>query len=309
MGMYNSRRFSKEFSERTQKNLEYITKYVEPNDREKEFRLQLIGAYQEIIDYIQSDTKLLHKEIIAIPKPRKNEKSQIKSKLQDLVKRIEVSKMFLETKLNILSSKVSEPDAKLYEVTQLLNSLMGIAVLPFEMHKEYFNKKVDENNRSEINKNRSLSEIQDSIKGEEGYRELKAFILKLYDEGKWVSTYERDRSEGQIDDRVIVFEFLRHLRNAVCHSGENAISILPLLDGKEIEEILFYDSFDLDKNKPNKNEEFAMRLTVRELHSLVEKVAMFYSYTSIGEIDKTSTIIKAENRIIELLKKGGRRKK
>lgn len=226
--------------------------------------------------------------------------------LHSLVGRIESNKRILEGKLNALARDVSKPDAELYEVTQLLNSLMGIAVLPYEMHKDYFKKIIDEDKRSVQNWGRTHSEIQDSIKAEPEYKQLQEYILELHDEGKWITTYTKELVDNQIKKDVVVFAFLRHLRNAVCHSGDNAISILPLTEGRVIEEVLFYDSYDYVSNQKKKDnkigcEEFAMRLSVKELRLLVEKVAMFYSDTSIGEIDKTKLINEVENKIKKLL--------
>lgn len=70
MGIYDSRRFSREFSERTRKNLEYITRAVEPDAQDIEFRKNTIKAYQDIIDYINNETRSLHKEIGTLPNLR-----------------------------------------------------------------------------------------------------------------------------------------------------------------------------------------------------------------------------------------------
>ena len=172
---------------------------------------------------------------------------------------------------------------KLYEVTQLLNSLMGIAVLPYEMHKEFF-QEVEDELRTEDNRGLSLSDIQKKLHKEREYEVLQNLIMRLHSEGKWSSTFKRDLRSGIIDDQKIVFGFLRHIRNVTCHSGNNAISILPLTEGEVIRNIMFYDRQD--------DQEFAMWLTVEELEEVVLAIADFYSNTSIGFIDKTKNIRK-----------------
>ena len=122
--------------------------------------------------------------------------------------------------------------------------------------------------------------------------------MERYIEGKWNSAYSIDKTpSGAINDKIIVFSFLRHIRNAVCHSGDDAaLSVLPLSEGKIISEVLFYD-----KNMKRENEEFALRLSIWEVRKLIELIANFYRMPQIGDIDKTKAISKAEERAVRLL--------
>ena len=211
--------------------------------------------------------------------------------------RLDFSKNQLEKNLRELISAKDIPGNKLYEVTQLINSMMGIAVLPYEMHKEYFDS-VIEDKKSDDNRGKSTRDIQDEVKYGIEYNNLFVFIMDLHRKKKWVTTYNCDLSrDGGIKEDVIVFRFLRHLRNTVCHSGDDALSILPLDDGQVIEEVLFYDTLGQNENK----EEFAMRLPIEDVEKLVELVADFYKNSKIGNIDKTKRIAETEQKVALLL--------
>ena len=82
----------------------------------------------------------------------------------------------------------------------------------------------------------------------------------------------------------------------MCHSGDNAISILPLTGATKITDILFYDRDE------RTGEEFAMSLSVKELEKLVSHIAKFYRDTEISGIDKAASIKQTEEKIKGLLK-------
>ena len=89
---------------------------------------------------------------------------------------------------------------------------MGIAVLPYEMHKEYFKHTSDEE-RSKENEGKLLAEIQQPIKNTIQYTNLKHYIKELYINKKWFSTYPNDLYNGCINEDKVVFSFLGHIRN------------------------------------------------------------------------------------------------
>lgn len=256
MGAYDSRKFSKQFSERTQANLDYIDRTVNADENVIKNRGKFLDQYSEAIDEIKSLITDLRKEVNDIPKTSRKGKDPLKSKLYSIIDKLESKKNTFENEL-AKSVSIGDMDGdKLYEVTQLLNSLMGIAVLPYEMHKEYFSKEAviieseeygDRKEAFEDNQNRVISCFE--------HNDLKEWILQKHRDKKWKTTYKNDKIQGVIKEKTVVFNFLRHLRNAVCHSGDNSLSILPLNDGVEIDRVLFYD-----QNMDNKEEEFAMRL-------------------------------------------------
>lgn len=208
--------------------------------------------------------------------------------------RTEKNLEFIEKAVNH-STSMFETD-ELYEVTQLLNSLMGVAVLPYEMHKDIL--KITQADKNE------LSAEKNNLTKYDMYKTLKEKISYYYKNNMLYSTYPNDKNP---EDHLIVFSFLSHIRNAVCHSGDNAISILPLDEGKVIDRVLFYDKLTFyDKHTP-KNKvpkitmEFAMELPIEELRDLIFAISDFYKNSPLGERNKTSTIKHAEERVKELL--------
>lgn len=292
MGAYDSRRFSKLFSERTEANYKFIFKVVNRDELEKQSHEAFLKKYNELLLEIDAIKNELRNEANQIDSVQKKGKNELKKKLHSIASKLEHSGKTLENEMNKLSSTSEIEGKKLYEVTQLLNSLMGIAVLPYEMHKEFF-QEVEDELRTEDNRGLSLSDIQKKLHKEREYEVLQNLIMRLHSEGKWSSTFKRDLRSGIIDDQKIVFGFLRHIRNVTCHSGNNAISILPLTEGEVIRNIMFYDRQD--------DQEFAMWLTVEELEEVVLAIADFYSNTSIGFIDKTKNIREAEQRVKDIL--------
>lgn len=302
MGAYDSREFSKMFSERTEANLQYIYETVKRYEDLEKRKTVLLEQYQDTIDELKSVIDSVRKDASNIASFQQKGKNALKSQLYSIANMLQNGKDHLESNLKAIKSNGSNMRGdELYEVTQLLNSLMGIAVLPFEMHKEIFKKNYQ---FGEINscKEEPVAEIRSELKHTVEYKTLFKFILDLHREHKWESTYKRDiAKDGSIKEHEIVFSFLTHLRNTTCHSGDNAMSILPLMGGTVIKEILFYDHYiDKDTNEDN---QFGMRLTVDELRKLVCYVADFYKNTKIGYIDKTETIKNAERKVNALLER------
>ena len=71
MGAYNSRQFSKEFSQRTEDNLDYIKKTVNRNTLEQEYRIEFIRKYQSILDEVKSIVSSLRNDANAVPNMQK----------------------------------------------------------------------------------------------------------------------------------------------------------------------------------------------------------------------------------------------
>ena len=140
-------------------------------------------------------------------------------------------------------------------------------------------------------------------------KHLGSFIMSLHENGKWISSYSSDRrilEQKEVSATRIVPSFLSHIRNTVCHSGDDALSILPLSEGRVIEEVLFYDNCPAFAGG-NSKEEFAMKLTIDELREMVKLIAGFYKFSTLGRIDKTEEIKHAEEHVNTLLRAGQKR--
>ena len=283
MGDYDSRKFTKLFIERTKTNLTYIDLNVKHGDEVQEKQAKI----EEIFNDSSQVTKDLVKKIRDEAKNIKNSSrdlSKISNELYTVASKIEDTKRIVESCMSSLKIVEKMEGQKLYEVTQLINSLMGVVILPYEMHKDFFNKPNKDN------------ELLDSIKRCYEYKELRNFIKKHGDKGNWKSTYYDENTEND----TIVFDFLRHIRNAACHSGDSALSILPLGDGEKIDRILFYDHYD---NKDRGLQEFAMELSLFEVREMLDCIEEFYCNSPIGQLDKTEQIKKAEENVRRLLGK------
>lgn len=295
MGAYDKKEFSKQYSMRTEANLKFIKKTVNRDKEIAKANAEFFKEYKSAIELVDNIKDEIRKEANEIANVQKGGKNALKGKLHNVASKLENAKRKLEQNIGSIYSSGDMEGDKLYEVTQLINSLMGIAVLPYEMHKEYF-QSVDEEKRTEVNLGKSLKDIQESIKKTTPYVNLAKHIKFLYENKKWYSTYTSDlKKDGRLCEEKYVFSFLRHIRNSTCHSGDNAMSILPLSEGRVIEKILFYDRSD--------TQEFAMSLSVEELEELIDLIAAFYRYTDIGKSDKTQQMEDAEKKVGKLLER------
>lgn len=282
MAGYDSRKFSRMYSERTIANYEFIYEIVNSKEKTDELKHEFFGKYEKCFNEMKEMEAKIREQISQIPKPSKG-KSDIKRDAFRMSENLGKVRKELEKELKDICPSGDMIGNKLYEVTELINSMMGIAVLPFEMHREILDPKEGEKYyRAKNQEHRS-----ETLKSLE-YKDLEKYINQLKDEKKWYSSYDNDKKN-------IVFGFLKHLRDAAAHSGSDCISILPLDGGTVIEEIMFYDI-----NKKT-NEEFAMKLSVEEVQELLKKVANFYNMSNIGDIDKTEKIRNAEDKVRKLL--------
>lgn len=150
---------------------------------------------------------------------------------------------------NIIQHRYEENPKKKYEVTQLINSLFGLIIVPNEKYKFKRNE--------EITKEETLEIIS-----EDEYNNILEFIEEIKDSGKYYNTYE---------DKYPVSDFIKHLRNSLAHSGEHGLHFVPLSEAQEITGVIFYDT---DRYH---NHEFCVELTISEIIDLSEIISDMYS--------------------------------
>lgn len=137
-----------------------------------------------------------------------------------------------------------------YDVTQLINSLFGMLIVPNEKYK--------------YKKNRAgVSEYY--LKNTPEYEEILDIIQDIKDDGRYYSSYERDCHE--------VSDFIKHMRNALSHSGDQGLHFLPFQEGQEITGVIFYDT---DKEYGGTSE-FCVELTNAEILELSNSIADMYA--------------------------------
>lgn len=230
MAGFDYNNFTKDFSNRTYHNLKMIQKLANKQHDDPKY-------------YDDSDSRLSH---------RGQDPAEIRAKK---LKRWEKG----------IADLVHDPNYQVYEVTQLLLSVYGMLIIPYEKYK----------------KNDSPSQdIPQALKNTQYYLSLKDTIKGLKQSGNYKSTY--------IKNDESVYEFIKHLRNSVSHEG---IHFLPLTDGntEQITEVLFYDfiASKTDGNGgiihytfDNSPERFCVKLSIKELREIVEQVTEMYSELS-----------------------------
>ena len=157
---------------------------------------------------------------------------------------------------NLAIIEESPINADRNEVTQLINSFLGLLVVPNERYK--FSNRNHRCNESDLRRADSVS-----------YRKIKNIISKIKEEKKFFSDYQRE-------DLCPVSSFISHLRNAVCHSGNNALFFLPIEEKREIETIMFYDT-DMAFRKPNEAiHQFCAELTLMQVREALCNISKLY---------------------------------
>lgn len=140
------------------------------------------------------------------------------------------------TKENYQFIKDKSVQEKLYEVTQLINSMYSLLVIP----EEIFGVKASGD------KNTEFAEQDESICGYESYRRIKGEIVLLRLKGRLFTKQKRYART------MPVCSFLYNLRNALCHDGIGFYPIQTDFGGirkNRITDIVFETKFDDDTIK------------------------------------------------------------
>lgn len=231
MSGFDYNHFSKDFSYRTRNNLKFITKITERLlEDPKQFDIN-----DDLFSYRGQDRE----------KVREKKLTRWENGTLDLIR---------------------DPHYKTYEVTQLLLSMYGMLIIPYEKYKK---------------NSESKDDLPQALTRTANYASIKQKIKEIKLAGRYRNTYNNANDES-------VYQFIRHLRNAVSHEG---IHFLPLMSGQteEIEEIIFYDFIaEESDNRGNKlrytfNEspqKFCVKLYVKELKDFIEQITGMYSQIS-----------------------------
>ncbi len=191
--------------------------------------------------------------------------------IEDFAKRTMSNKRIIDAIVN------HEPfyDSKAYEVTQLINSLLGLVIMPTEKYKK--------NVRAES-----------SV-----YRDCKEKIIHLIKKCEVEKRYYNDYG-----DKYNVFKIINHLRNSIAHGGNEGLHFYPVQEGGDsvITGVVFYDSqYEINEKstspKPDGDvPEFCLSLSINEIEELVEAISTLYI-----SAEKKAGPIKEYNEEMELL--------
>lgn len=161
----------------------------------------------------------------------------------------------------------------LYEVTQLINSMYCLLVVP----EEIFGMRRQDNIDSPSALKTQFGIREKNLKNNDSYREIK----KLLDELK-TQNRVRNIEIGAFEEECPVCSFLYNLRNSLCHEG---IGFLPFqIDfmGKpqnKIDNIIF----QAKKTKDTSKVQFIAVLSVAQLECLLTNVATMYIHVENGK--------------------------
>lgn len=165
----------------------------------------------------------------------------------------------------ILEMKAKKQEV--FDVTQLMNSLFGLLILPFEKYKQHGAN--------------SVAEDELKMVVPEEYNSIRKIIQQLKDDNRLMSTY------GECDEKYPVGRFIKHLRNAIAHSGEEGLQFFPYDENGEITSVYFYDNLN--------EREFCTKITVDEIIELVKLISkMYVNYEKHTSIDNSYCQVKAQ---------------
>lgn len=178
---------------------------------------------QNFIKEFACRTQLNHYRLKFNQSNSENEKKQILLRINDL------ENIMINRKYDV---------SNYYEITQLINSLIGLLVFP---QQGYYD--VLKYNESTIEREMST---------------LYNYINKGYKKDVYSNTYDEDRKK--------IYNVLRHMRNSTCH---NRMGIKPeSANGKEITHICFRDE---DKE----NHQFKLTIDVNDLEKILIEISDF----------------------------------
>lgn len=165
------------------------------------------------------------------------------------------------------------------EVTQLINSLYGVAVLPYE----FFAERSNDKKKKPKNAFGCALLTPEGIKGEPETGKIWNIIKKA----KHRSTYEGEDSAEEIASKdkpdetatkeakgSVVCSFLYHMRNALAHSGNGTVLFWSENEGDPIQSVLFYD--ERKRKGREKRERYCIELDIPTLCELKDHIAALY---------------------------------
>ncbi|MDO5132117.1 MAG: HEPN family nuclease [Eubacteriales bacterium] len=177
---------------------------------------------------------------------------------------------------SIYTEHSDEPEKKVYEVTQVINSLFGMIIVPFEKYKDQ--NKINEKDYSD----------------DQNYIRIKELIRDLERNKFLRSTYPWDRNG------IGVFSFIGHLRNALAHSGNGRLNFYPVNNKKDnIKAVYFMDRYEDDLGQISY---FCCKLSIKRIQGLCEQIPSLYEVIEKDISEKERAIIFKEhlNQISQL---------
>lgn len=171
--------------------------------------------------------------------------------------------------------KIIDNSPEAYKVTQVINSLFGLLIVPNERY----------NHRNSPNHGRESNFAKTTV-----YESIKNRIVALKNEKRYYSSYK---------DEYPVSDFIKHLRNSLAHAGNCNIHFTPTGENEIIESVIFYDSgrdlvCDLDHRHnhscPHIPAKFCAELTIDEIRDLSKKISQMYCEVEKWDTGNNNTV-------------------
>ena len=158
-----------------------------------------------------------------------------------------------------------------YEVTQLINSLFGVLIMPLESIKAINKGKFGKSIAQKANKDMRQANSR-------AFEQVSKIISELKNNGKIFNSYIDDYEEG-----VEEAYFIYRLRNSLAHSGNEGLRFYPIrIEGEKsgpIESVIFCN---IDPNV--KDHEFIAELSVEQIEILLNSlIDIFSNYSPFGD--------------------------
>lgn len=154
--------------------------------------------------------------------------------------------------------------ASLYEVTQLINSLLGLVVIPVEVYKANRDVFTDYN----------IENI-----ASESFTKISAIIKRKTEEGKLYCDYKKEKDDNT--SLLKVTSFIKHIRNSIAHGGNKGLHFFPVEKNQDILGVYFYDACEYSKLIDGKRTtvyvaEFCVYLSIEDIKELVSAISELF---------------------------------
>lgn len=158
----------------------------------------------------------------------------------------------------------------LFEFTQLMNSLLGLIVIPLEASKHTMPVNRREYKNCLLRNESTLEKASGS-----DYNAIKSLLIKCSEEQRLFCDYE-DEFLDEEKKVLMVHRFITHIRNAIAHGGSRGLHFFPIDEHDEISHVIFYDNNEAARRPSNEISEFSVKLSVIELRDLVLNIKKLY---------------------------------
>lgn len=220
-------------------------------------------------------------------------------------------KQFSERTLNNLDiieenacNNDNSKERKGFEVTQLINSMFGLVLVPYEAYKDLIRKKVQNMNviSGGIKDKKTENQLCDEWLKEEHtdeFMEIRKVIDICKNDKRIYSGYNWD------EDGITITSFMWHLRNSIAHSGTTGVSFFPItgkgLIYNEITHVIFHCG-------AKGNNEFCIKLELSELKTVITNISKIFNSLENSELGQKmlSKTIESINACEKLMQDGKR---